>query len=137
MPRHAFTLIEMLIVCVIIGVAAAIATPTYRSTLDSLAVEGAARDVVNAFALSRLAALAHAGAEVRLDSTGVSIHAAGRTLHDRRIASAHGVRMRASPAVIRYAATGLATGLANGSIVLSRGRAADTVFVSRLGRARR
>ena len=135
--RAAFTLIETLIVCVIIGIAAAIAAPAFRTAIDSMAVEGAARDAVNAFALGRLAALTHGGSEVRLDSLGATVFAAGRVLHTRPIARVHKVRMRASPSLVRYAATGLAFGLSNGSVILSRGRAVDTVFVSRLGRVRR
>jgi prepilin-type N-terminal cleavage/methylation domain-containing protein len=135
--RSAFTLLELLIVCAIIGIAAAIAAPVLRPVRDSLAVEAAARDVLNAFAMGRLAALRHGGAELRLDTLGVEVRARGNVLYARNVADAHGVRMRATPAVVRYAATGLATGLSNGTIIMERGRAADTVLVSRLGRARR
>jgi prepilin-type N-terminal cleavage/methylation domain-containing protein len=135
--RAAFTLIEMLVVCAIIGIAAAIAAPRVRAIVDGIAVEAAARDVANALALGRLAALRHGGAEVRLDSLSITVRAAGRDVLARPIARAHGVRLRATPAVVRYAATGIATGLSNGSIVVTRGSRADTIFISRLGRVRR
>lgn len=135
--RAAFTLIEMLIVCVIIGVVAAIAAPRVRGSLDSLAVEAAGRDIVNALAAGRLAALRHGGADVRLDSLSATVNAAGQTLLAHEIVRVHGVRMRATPPVVRYAATGLATGLSNGSVILSRGARVDTVVISRLGRVRR
>jgi prepilin-type N-terminal cleavage/methylation domain-containing protein len=135
--RAAFTLIEVLMVCVIVGVLAAIASPRVRASLDSMAVEAASRDIVNALAAGRLAALRHGGAEVRLDSLSATVRAAGRTLIAHEIVRIHGVRMRATPAVVRYAATGLATGLSNGSVVLSRGARVDTVVISRLGRVRR
>jgi len=135
--RAAFTLIELVVVCAIIGIMAAIAAPRVRAVVDGFAVEAAARDAANALALGRLAALRHGGAEVRLDSLSITVRAGGRDVLSRPIARAHGVRMRASPAVVRYAATGIATGLSNGSIVVSRGSRADTIFVSRLGRVRR
>ena len=135
--KPAFTLIELLIVCTLIGIVVSIAAPLVRPLLDSMAVERASRDVVSAYALSRLAALTHGGAELRLDSLGLTVAAGTRILHTRAIAATHGVRMRASPAVVRYAATGLTAGLSNGSVILSRGRSSDTVFVSRLGRVRR
>jgi prepilin-type N-terminal cleavage/methylation domain-containing protein len=135
--RTGFTLIEILLVCIVVGVLTSIATPRIRATLDSFAVEGAARDVANTFALARLAALRHRGADVRLDTLTVSLRAGGRVIHSRDIARTHGVRMRVTTALVRYAATGMATGLSNGSVILSRGSVVDTVVISRLGRVRR
>jgi prepilin-type N-terminal cleavage/methylation domain-containing protein len=135
--RAAFTLIELVVVCAVIGIVVAIAAPGVRTTVDSLAVEAAARDAASALALGRLAALRHGGAEVHLDSLSITVRTAGRDLFTRDIARTRGVRMRASPAVVRYAATGMGTGLSNGSIVFTRGTRADTVFISRLGRVRR
>jgi Tfp pilus assembly protein FimT len=135
--RAAFTLVEALMACVIAGIAAGIATPRIRAAMDALAVEGAARDVVNTFALARLAALRHGGAEVRIDSITVTLRAGGRTVRELHVAGAHGVHLRATTSLVRYAATGLGVGLSNGSVFLSRGAAADTVVISRLGRVRR
>ena len=137
MPQKAFTLFELLIAGAIIGIAAGIAAPRVRQAMDWFAVEGASREVVNGFALARLAALRHRGAEVQLDSLGFTVRAAGRILHQRAITAGHGVRMRVNTPLVRYAATGVAFGLSNGTIVLSRGVSADTVVVSRLGRVRR
>ena len=135
--HKAFTLLELLIVVSLIGLVTSIAIPLLRPVLDSLAVERAARDVMGAYSLSRFAALTYGGAELRLDSLGVTLVARGRVRHASAIVASHGVGMRASPAIVRYAATGLATGLSNGTVILTRGRASDTIFVSRLGRARR
>ena len=134
---RAFTLLELVVVCAILGIIAAVAAPKTRALMDALAVEAASRDVANAFALGRLAALRYGGAEVRLDSFAVVVRAQGRVVHQRAVASAHGVRMRVNTSLVRYAATGIATGLSNGSVIISRGAAADTVVVSRLGRVRR
>jgi prepilin-type N-terminal cleavage/methylation domain-containing protein len=136
-PRPAFTLFEVLVACTMIGIAAGIAAPRIRATMDWFAVEGASREVVNGFALARLAALRHRGADVQLDSLGFTVRAAGRIIHQRAVPAGHGVRMRVNTALVRYAATGLAFGLSNGTIILSRGVSADTVVISRLGRVRR
>ena len=137
MCPSAFTLIEVVIVCVIAGIVTGIAAPRVRSTMDAFAVEGAARDVANTFALARLAALRNGGAEVRLDSSTAVVRAHGRVVHQIDVARTHAVRMRVTVALVRYAATGLGVGLSNGSVILSRGAAADTVVISRLGRVRR
>lgn len=135
--RSAFTLFELLVACAIIGIVAAMATPRVRGAADALAVEAAAREVAGTLALGRLAALRHGGAEVLLDSLTLRVRAGGRELRANPVAQRHGVHLRVTPAVVRFAATGMAIGLSNGTIIVTRGRRADTVFVSRLGRVRR
>lgn len=135
--RPAFTLLELVVVCAIIGIAASIAAPRVSRTLDSMAVEGAARDVVNTFALGRLAALRYGGADVRIDTLSLTVQAGAQVIIAHHVVKDHRVRLRSNTALVRYAATGLATGVSNGSVVVSRGAAADTIIVSRLGRVRR
>jgi prepilin-type N-terminal cleavage/methylation domain-containing protein len=135
--RLAFTLLELLIVCVIIGVALGIAAPRIRSISDSLAVEAAARSAVHMFATARLVALRDRGAELRVDADGMRLLVRGRIVRERQLAADHGVRVRTTVTSIRYAATGLGLGLSNGTVYITRGRAADTIVVSRLGRVRR
>jgi prepilin-type N-terminal cleavage/methylation domain-containing protein len=135
--RPGFTLIEVLIVCVLIAVVIGIATPRVRTLTDSLAVDAAAREITSVFASARLVALRDRGAEVRLDSASIRLIAAGRVITERRVAAGHGVHIRTALGVVRYAATGIALGLSNGSIYISRGSAADTIVISRLGRVRR
>ena len=137
MRRPAFTLIEVMLICIVLAIVSGIASPRIRATMDSFAVEGAARDVANTFALARLAALRNGGADVRIDSVVLSVHAGGHVVRALNVASSHAVRMRATVALVRYAATGLGVGVSNGTIYLSRGSAADTVVISRLGRVRR
>ena len=135
--RRAFTLVEIVIVCVIIGIVTAIATPRIGVTLDSMAVESAAREVVNGFALGRLAALRYGSADVRFDTLSVTVQAGSKVVYTRNVVADHRVRLRSNTALVRYAATGMATGVSNGSVVISRGAAVDTIVVSRLGRVRR
>jgi hypothetical protein len=49
----------------------------------------------------------------------------------------YGVRVTASRDSMAYDARGLGYGAANLSVVVHRGRVAETVYVSRLGRVRR
>ena len=137
LSRIGFTLIEVLIICVIAGIVAGIAAPGIRALRDSVAVDASARDIASVFAIARLTALRHRGAEVRVDSATIRLSAAGRIVSEQRIAARHGVRIRTTLGVVRYAATGMALGLSNGSIYISRGAAADTIVISRLGRVRR
>ncbi|HYV96291.1 MAG TPA: type II secretion system protein [Gemmatimonadaceae bacterium] len=134
--RSAFSLIEVLIVCTIIGIMAGLAAPRVRATIDSFAVQRASREIVAAFVAARLAAQHGTGAEVRLDTLTLTVLAGGKALAVHDIAKAHGVRMKSSTALVRYAATGLGVGLSNGTITLSRGGSADTIVVARLGRIR-
>ncbi len=135
--HRGFTLIEVLIVCVIAGVVLGIAAPRVRAMNDSLAVDAAAREITSVFASARLVALRDGGAEVRVDSAAVRLLGRSGLLSERRVAAVHGVRVRTTLGVVRYAATGIGLGLSNGSIHISRGAAADTIVISRLGRVRR
>ena len=134
--RSGFTLIETLIICVMTGIVLGIAAPRIRALTDSLSVDAAAREITSIFAFARLVALRDRGADVQLDSAAVRLTTRGRVLSEQRIATRHGVRIRTTLGVVRYAATGVALGLSNGSIYISRGAAADTIVISRLGRVR-
>ena len=135
--RSGHTLLELIVVCAVVGILVLLAAPRIHGTLDSRAVESAARDVTSALALGRLAALRHGGADVRLDSVSVTVWAAGQIVHTRAVAQLYGVRVHTNTADVRYAATGLGTGVGNGSVIITRGAAADTIVISRLGRVRR
>jgi prepilin-type N-terminal cleavage/methylation domain-containing protein len=135
--QRGFTAIELLIVCVIIGVMLAIAAPRVRAMTDAISVDAAAREIMSVFAVARLVALRDRGAEVRVDSMTVRLISHGGLVRERRVADAHGIRIRTTLGVVRYAATGIGLGLSNGSIYLSKGAAADTIVISRLGRVRR
>jgi type II secretory pathway pseudopilin PulG len=134
--RNGFTLIETLIICVITGIVLGIAAPRIRAITDSFSVDATAREITSVFALARLVALRDRGADLRIDSATVRLTAGGRVLSEQRVAARHGVRIRTTLGIVRYAATGMALGLSNGSIYISRGAAADTIVISRLGRVR-
>ena len=59
------------------------------------------------------------------------------TISHRRLGSSHGVSLSSSRDSMAYAPNGLGHGASNLTVVLRRGSAAETLFVSRLGRVRR
>jgi Tfp pilus assembly protein FimT len=135
--RRGFTLVETLIICVITGIMLGIAAPRVGAIRDSISVDAAAREITSVFAFARLVALRDRGAEIYVDSVTVRLTASGRVQSEQRVAARHGVRIRTTLGLVRYAATGMALGLSNGAIYISRGAAADTIVISRLGRVRR
>ena len=74
-----------------------------------------------------------------IDSASASL--VGRSYADtvahRMLASSHGVSLTVSRDSMAYAPNGLGYGASNLTVILRRGAAAETIFVSRLGRVRR
>jgi Tfp pilus assembly protein FimT len=141
MPRPGTTLLELTVVLAILGVTTAMVVAPAARTLDRLAARGAAADVVWTLTAARHAAVLRGVAvEVTLDP-GTAMawvrDAAGGPIATRDLGGVHGVRLAASNRTITFDARGLGWGLANSTIVLRRGAAAETVVVSRLGRVMR
>jgi Tfp pilus assembly protein FimT len=129
----------MMLVMVIVGIVMAIAIPRGVRALDHIVVQSAAGDVRATLATAR--ALAIAGAAV----VTVDVDSASGTLRLRRgaevlltrgVGHAHGVRLTRTRDSLSYSPRGLGRGAANLSVMVRRGSAAETVFVSRLGRVR-
>jgi hypothetical protein len=76
---------------------------------------------------------------VRVDTARglVVVHAGVDTLEQRSLGLVHGVRIETTRDSIAYGPAGLGFGAANTRVIFRRGAAAETVTVSRLGRARR
>lgn len=134
-----FTLLELLLVMLITGIVLAIAVPRGRSALDRAVVRSAATDVRATLGLARTLALAgYAEIAVDVDSArGLLIVRRGSDVLLRRaVEQAHGVTMRATRDSVTYDPYGMGRGASNLSVLLGRGAAAETVFVSRMGRIR-
>ena len=134
-----FTLLELLIVVAVTGILLGIAVPRARLGLDRAVVRSAATDVRATLGLARTLALAgHAVIVVDVDAgSGVLRIRRGREVLARRaVGEAHGVEVRATRDSLSYDPYGMGRGAANLSVILRRGLAAETVFVSRLGRIR-
>jgi type II secretory pathway pseudopilin PulG len=137
--RPGYSLMQMLIVLAIIAVFCGIAIPRLSAARDGSAVRGAATQVVTAFALARSAAVLRASrVAVVIDSNAATLRVLteAETLHVRALRPEFGVTLEATRDSVAYGPTGRGYGAANSSIILRRGAAVDTVFVSRLGRVR-
>ena len=129
-----YTVLELIIVLMIAGVLLAIAIPRALLSLDRMIVHSAAGDVAAILTSARALAIAgHAAVAVDIDSTSgmVRIRRGPEVVSSRSVGYAHGVFVRRNRDSLTFDAHGL-----NLSIVIRRGAAAETLFVSRLGRVR-
>ncbi len=134
-----FTLIEIVIVVAIAGLISAITISRAGGFIDRIEVHGATMEAESMFSRARHIAIAR-GAATILDIDPVmsvlSIRGSKEVLSTRDLRSAHGVRLNTNKTSITYSPIGVGYGAANFTMILSRGRAVDTIFVSRLGRVR-
>ena len=137
--QRGYTLIQLLVAMGIMSLLVALGLPRISGSLEGIAVRGAAADIASAFALARNAALTRSVyVAVRIDSVrrSVVVSAGKDTLLVRRVGDAHGVKIQSNRDSMAYDPIGLGYGAANQSIIVTRGRSADTVVISRLGRVR-
>ncbi|OYV72321.1 MAG: hypothetical protein B7Z72_05010 [Gemmatimonadetes bacterium 21-71-4] len=136
--RPALTLAELLLALAIAGVLLALALPPIAAAGDRVAVRAAARDVATAFAAARVEALARRHPVwVVFDSAAgaLAVRGDGGT-RVRPLGSIYGIALHTTRDSMSYDGRGLGWGAANLTVVVARGRARDTVVVSRLGRVR-
>jgi type II secretory pathway pseudopilin PulG len=137
--RRATTLVEL---CVVLGLLAAlfsIALPRLRDASDRAAARGAIQEASSLFSIARQSAITRrAVVAVVIDTLAGTITARTGTseIAEEGLRASFGVRVVASRDSMSYDPRGLGYGAANLSIVAKRGRAAETLFVSRLGRTR-
>jgi prepilin-type N-terminal cleavage/methylation domain-containing protein len=134
-----YTVVELLAVLTIVGILMSIAIPRVALLLDRIAVDSAASDVHASLSLARSLALAGGvPVAVEVDSLSgvVRIRRGEESLQSRNVGQAHQVRLVPTRDSLTYDPRGLGRGAANLSIVIRRGAAVETVFISRLGRVR-
>ena len=134
------TLPELLLVLTIVGILGTIAIPRTVRWRDRMSVRAAGLETVATFALARRWSLSRASrTAITFDTVGATlmVRSFSDTIARRNLASSHGVRLSASRDSMAYAPNGLGYGASNLTIVLRRGVAAESIFVSRLGRVRR
>ena len=137
--RKGYTLLEQLVVLAVMTILLTLVIPRTLSALDRSAVRNARRQIVSALGSARGSAQSRSErVAVAMDSSaGLLRILAGRdTLLVRPLHAELGVQLAASRDTVTYGASGRGYGAANSTIVLSRGTAAETVYVARLGRAR-
>jgi Tfp pilus assembly protein FimT len=138
--RRGATLPELVAVLATIGVVTTIAVARLGALRDRMSVRAAAAETFATFALARRWSLSRATrTAIAIDTTSASltVRSYTDTITRRQLGASHGVSMSATRDSMAYAPNGLGYGASNLSLVLRRGGAAETVFVSRLGRVRR
>jgi len=138
--KRGFTILETTVVLAIIAILSAIAIPRASGFIDGIEVRSAATEIEALFSTARHVAIAR-GAQATLDidaGQGVmSLRVSTDTLQRRELGRAHGVVLRTTRPSITYSPTGVGYGAANLTLIVTRNMAADTIYVSRLGRVRR
>ncbi|MGI9089579.1 MAG: pilus assembly FimT family protein [Gemmatimonadaceae bacterium] len=138
--RSGFTLLELMLVLSIASVLSAVALPKVGALLDRISVRGAVNDVDALLDNARHSAMTRGErATVELDTIhAIVVLRVGRdTLRRREEGALNGVRFRASRTSVIYTQLGMGFGVSNLTLVVSRGAAAETLTVSRLGRVKR
>jgi prepilin-type N-terminal cleavage/methylation domain-containing protein len=140
-PRAAgFTLLELILVLAIGSIVSAVAVPRVGAMLDTVAVHGAANDAQAMLQAARHAAMTRgerATVDIDTTRTRLLLRVGNDTLSRRDEASLNAVRFHASRGTVTYTQLGLGFGVSNLTLIISKGSAADTITVSRLGRVRR
>jgi prepilin-type N-terminal cleavage/methylation domain-containing protein len=140
--RTGFSLTEVTIVLVVVGLLMAVGLPRLRPALDRIATDRAAIEVTTALSVARAAAVSWGTrARVRIAADTLRID---RLEGDewvprwRRPGPADlGVRLEVSNDEVVFGPTGLGWGASNTKVVLRRGSQVETITTSRLGRVKR
>jgi hypothetical protein len=116
-----------------------LATMRMGAASDRSAVRAAASDAAAVFTAARNAAIyRRAAVAVTIDTVEGTVRAYTDSvlLYRRDLRATLGVRLTVSRDSMAFDSRGLGVGVANLSLVIRRGAATDTLFVSRLGRVR-
>ncbi len=140
--RLGFTLLELVVVLAIVAMLTTFAVSRLLPLVDWIAADGAARDVTSALAVTRTAAvLRGTRARLRIATDSLRIDRegpAGWEPYARWAGPASaGVTLTVSNPEVVFSPLGIAWGLSNTRIVLTRGSQIETITTSRLGRVRR
>ena len=139
-PRRGSTLLDVTVALAVTAILASLTVPRVGAGLDRHRTRAAAAELASAFAVARNAAIAHAAfVTVHVDAASSTLRVlmAADTLVHRPLGASLGVSIATTRERSVFSPLGLGWGSANATIVVTRGRAADTVVVSRLGRVRR
>ena len=133
-----FTLPELLVVLLVLAIVLGFAFVRLGAAADRAAVRAAVSDAAAVFVGARNAALyRRSPVAVRIDTlTGLLLTRADSIVLRRRDLRTFGVHLSASRDSMAFDGRGLGVGGANLSLVVRRGQAVDTLFLSRLGRVR-
>lgn len=137
--RAGVTLPELVLVMLIIGLTTLIGLRQLHVYLDRIATRDAVRAAGGVVERARDEAIAlHTPVSVRIDTISATLEllARGLALGKTPLGDIHGVALSTTRDSITFDVRGLGYGAANLTLVARRGRATDTLVVSRLGRVR-
>ena len=137
--RHGFSFVELLLILAVTGILAGIALPRLSVILDSIEVQSAAARLIAAHQRARMMAITRGRVlvlSVRPDSVTISTRAGVAPIWSEAGPATGHVALEGTLRQFTFSPEGLTLGLSNATFRLSRGSAARTVVVSRLGRVR-
>jgi Tfp pilus assembly protein FimT len=137
--RSGLTLVELCLVLAIIALTTMIATRQLALYLDRAAARSAVAEAAMVVVRARDEAVAQrALVTVRVDSVtdALELRERGVVVSRAALGHAHGVSVTSNRDSLVFDVRGLGYGAANLTMVARRGRAAESLVVSRLGRAR-
>ena len=137
--RPALTLLELVIVLMIIGLISIIAVREVGHYLDRIAARSAIAEAGEVIQQARDEALArHAIVSVSIDTARaeLALRERGYLLSVHALGHAHRIALSATRDSLAFDVRGLGYGASNLTLIAKRGRAAETLVVSRLGRVK-
>jgi Tfp pilus assembly protein FimT len=137
--RRGATLPELCLTLILLGIVLVIALPRIHGLADSLAVSRAAREIAAAHGRARMAAVLQSRIlELTVDANALTIRPAGAAtpVWSGEGPAGNGVTLAGPARTLSFSPVGITLGLSNASFRLTRGNAARTIIVSRLGRVR-
>ncbi len=138
--RRGMTAIEIVVVLSVIALMVSIVVPTFARFRDGIAVRNATAEALSAFAVGRRSAIvrgSRVGLNIDRPPGHITVTAGAETLLRRDLEGIYGITLSSTRDSTAYSPLGHGFGAANLSLVIARGRVADTIFVSREGRVRR
>ncbi|MGH7499336.1 MAG: GspH/FimT family pseudopilin [Gemmatimonadales bacterium] len=137
--RRGMSLLELLLAIAVSGLLLGIALPRLSSLRDHLMVDEEVRRLVSAHRRARITAILQSTPVVlSIGPESLTIHAASEpdVGWEEAGPTSRGVELAGGSKRLTFSPVGITTGVSNASFTLSRGAAARTVVVSRLGRLR-
>ena len=138
--QRGITLVEVVVALLIAGCLMGLAAPRLSAYVDGLAVRRAEEETVSFYQRARIAAV-YGSNRVRITFGADSLVAVAEGETDSTIwqvpgPASLGVSLSVSRREIRIYPNGLGLGAANSKLVFRRGKASDSLTISRLGRLR-
>jgi prepilin-type N-terminal cleavage/methylation domain-containing protein len=137
--RRGFSLVELVLVLAVAGLLFGIALPRLAGALNQIEVASAANHVLAAHRRARMLAVLRGQVLVlTVDSTGSAIRVRGNSgaIWVEEGPSGSGVLLEGSARQFTFSPEGLTLGLSNATLRFTRGAAARSIVISRLGRLR-